>query len=430
MASTPTNVPSPSSRAYAGPSGRVTRPPGLPNSPKHFIPQAQHSQLQGGSSSSHLLHPSLLAQQHERMVAQEKAQQIAASLHSSQYQQQHSLRYAPQDVGMYRPEAVVGYGSPQSPVSRPLLPQLVLPKSPDVGPLITPSSPQALRATLSPSKRYVGLNGGMRDGRWGGGGGGAGAVNEVNDWLMPEGQPPPHRRQLTPFHPVAANPSQPPIDPSSLYEIREEGEGGGGASASTIWTAELHSQSLMRTNASSASSPFLASQSVLALPLSIDTPWSTPSSPSGASLLRLPLSSSTPSTVGFLVDDVTADDEDLMDLQALESWDAENDRRAHYQAVDAKDSSATATAFSRLTEVEASGDESEEEEKDGEGDGLVKCRKDSMNNGLAEALGRARALHSITLARPQVKVGGEGGGSHPPLHAARGGVEEMRMKMS
>jgi hypothetical protein len=86
-------------------------------------------------------------------------------------------------------------------------------------------------------------------------------------------------------------------------------------------------------------------------------------------------------------DDVLADDEDLMDLQAMDAWDAENERRL--------------TQRKEGGRVEGKDDQSEESEveDDEKGEGEVSHRKDSMDHGgLAEALGRARAMHSIGLS--------------------------------
>ena len=93
-----------------------------------------------------------------------------------------------------------------------------------------------------------------------------------------------------------------------------------------------------------------------------------------------------------------ADDEDLADLQALDAWDAENDRRATHRA------SVSSALTQRPADERAKGakhspeertDSSEDDEADEEDRTL---RKDSMDHGgLAEALGRARALHSIRL---------------------------------
>ena len=418
----PSNIPSPSSRAYASHSGRVLRPPGLPSSPVHYPPM----QLAAGLQSPHGLHPSLLAQHAERVQAQEKAQAMAAYLQLQQ--QAAALRYPAPDLASHaypsRADAPL-YSAPQSPVARPPLPQLVLPRSPDVGPVASPVSPQALRPALSPNQRYPGMVGagmavgaGMRDGRWSDGASagpmGAGGVSGVSDWYPPAEAPPPHRRQLTPFHLLPPVPATTAADLSPLFEIREEGEAQAplqAAALAGLWTAEARPQSLLARSAApaSASSPFFAA-SALALPLAVDTAWTTPPSPSAVSLLRggRPLSSSQPQAEGLLAEDAVADDEDLMDLQAMESWDAENDRRSSTQKGGEGKGGSVAHVGPLMEE-----DEEEEEEE-----GMGTHRKDSMNGGLAEALGRARALHSIGLSLAQVKAAGMGGGE-AVLHAGR-----------
>ena len=344
------SVASPSSRSYASHSTRPSRPPGLPQSPVHsHHHQSPHAQ--------HYLHPSLVAQQQqqERMLAQEKAQQqqqkkMVASFHPSQYAtlqpQLHPQRYATEDIIVYDRSDVSAYHtSPASPVSRPALPQLVLPKSPDVGPAITPSSPQPLRTTLSPTARpFVGLAGPMRDGRWGGGAAGLTMVNELSDWPTPEQQqPPPHRRQLTPFHPAptqsigadaASSSSSSTSSSTSLFEIREEGDA---HSPSILWSSvdARSSPSLLlsrSTPTAASSSPFFSS--ALTLPLPVDS-WSTATTPSGpssssstasSSMLRPALSSSTPSAAAGQVDDVDgATEEELLELQAMRQERDEED---------------------------------------------------------------------------------------------------------
>jgi hypothetical protein len=85
--------------------------------------------------------------------------------------------------------------------------------------------------------------------------------------------------------------------------------------------------------------------------------------------------------------DAEADDEDLMALQAMDAWDAENDRRRGGGEVET-DKADKHKDRQDGEDVVTEGEESDDEEPN--------YRKDSMDNGgLAEALGRARALHSI-----------------------------------
>ena len=253
--------------------------------------------------------------------------------------------------------------SVSSPIHRPKLAHLILPKSPDCGPSLAPISPQAFRANASPSHRFlhVGGAGVVRDSKWD-----AGNDAESGDW--PDTRPPPHRRQLTPFT-VSVSPSARRSKEEPLYEISEEESPQQPAS---VWSTVRSSAIDAGDFSNNAMFPYHSYPARPLAPIaSVSSPlsWSSPNSPLSHSFALPSLSpsaASSPVTSPLLTSgDAVADDEDLMDLRAME----------------------------------------EETSRGGVlGDVAGGVRDEDDVSGLADALGalgRARVLHSIQLSLAQ-----------------------------
>ena len=269
-----------------------------------------------------------------------------------QQPQQPIIVYDHTDTITYSPTA-------SSPVQRPRLPHLILPKSPDSAPSLAPTSPQALRPAASPSHRFLHVSGAgtMRDSKWT-----ANSEKDSSHW--PDTHPPPHRRQPTPFS-ISMSPSVARSKEESLYEISEED--GEQQQPASIWsTVRSSSMSVINLNSSATVFPYQSYPSRPIAPPS--SSWSSPTSPSHSYALPSLSSSaaSSPATSPLLTGgDAEADDrdEDLMDLRAMEET-----------------SEASVTDDVR--------DVPDEDDVSGLADALG-------------ALGRARALHSIQLSLAQ-----------------------------
>ena len=200
----------------------------------------------------------------------------------------------------------------------------------------------------------------MRDSKWTAN---SNSEKESNDW--PDTHPPPHRRQPTPFT-ASMSPSVARSKEEALYEISEEDSEQQPAS---VWST-VRASSMAVSNASNNATvfPFHSQLDRPTVPSSfLSSSWSSPTSPPSHSypLPSQPSSTaSSPDTPPLLTSgDAVADDEDLMDLRAME-----------------------------------------ETSKGSVADGVRDVRDEDDVSGLADALGalgRARALHSIQLSLAQ-----------------------------
>ena len=344
-------------------------------SPRHstFHPQQQHhhqqqqqQHLQPRSfstafrSSAPTTPPTYASPRNSNLSAASYSPPLSAFSDFKQSPQSQQQPQQPIIVYDHHTDTITYSPSASSPIRRPKLPHLILPKSPDSAPSLAPMSPQAMRTSVSPSHRflYVGGAGTVRDSRWA-----ANSDKESNDW--PDTHPPPHRRQPTPFM-VSMSPAVARSKEEALYEISEED--GEPQQPASIWST-VRSSSLAAANNgnSDAVYPYHSYPPRSLAPSTSSTSWSSPTSPSSHSYPLPNLSSSaasSPATSPLLTSgDAVADDEDLMDLRAME-----------------------------------------ETGKAGVVDGVRDVRDEDDVSGLADALGalgRARALHSIQLSLAQ-----------------------------